>query len=177
MSHGTSTTSGAITQHAARRSLLGMAEGIYLVPRAIAARRSAVRSRRERSTARASRDGRAAPPGEDYPLGKHRWVRPFETFHRVPSQGYTVWERRAGCGTSSGASPATRLGELRRDGAAIDESHEVALLSFTGDTRVEVLERTAELARTETLVIEASSWTSVSPSRTPARWATSTSTS
>jgi ribonuclease Z len=38
----------------------------------------------------------------------------------------------------------------------IEESQRVPVLSFTGDTRVEVLERTPELAQTECLVIEAS---------------------
>ena len=52
--------------------------------------------------------------------------------------------------------PGERLGELRRQGVAIDDVHEVARLSFTGDTRVEVLERTPELQHTECLVIEAS---------------------
>ncbi len=36
----------------------------------------------------------------------------------------------------------------------IDEPYEVPLLSFTGDTQSEVLERTPELNRAETLVME-----------------------
>jgi ribonuclease Z len=48
------------------------------------------------------------------------------------------------------------LGELRRQGTLIDEAQQVPVLSFTGDTRVEVLERTPELQRTECLVIESS---------------------
>jgi ribonuclease Z len=52
--------------------------------------------------------------------------------------------------------PGPRLGELRRQGVAIDEVYDVPSLSFTGDTRVEVLERTPELQHTECLVIEAS---------------------
>src|SRR5262249_42532958 len=39
---------------------------------------------------------------------------------------------------------------------SFDEPHDVPLLSFTGDTRVEVLERTSELQHTETLILEAS---------------------
>jgi ribonuclease Z len=157
VSHGHLDHLGAITLHAARRALLGMEEGVYVVPHAIGPRVEAL------FEAAGALDGQTIPrrivplmPGEDFPIGKHRWVRPFETFHRVPSQGYTVWERRSRLREEFRGLPGTKLGELRRGGVAIEESHEVALLSFTGDTRVEVLERSPELQRTETLVIEAS---------------------
>ncbi len=157
LSHGHLDHIGAITQHAARRALLGMADGIYVVPRAIAPRVEAL------FAAAGALDGQTIPrqvvelePGESYEIGKNRWVRPFETFHRVPSQGYTVWERRTRLRDEFRGLPGARLGELRRAGTDLDESHEVPLLSFTGDTRIEVLERCAELQRTETLVIETS---------------------
>jgi ribonuclease Z len=67
-----------------------------------------------------------------------------------------VWETRRRLRPELRDVPGERLGELRRQGVAIDDVHEVARLSFTGDTRVEVLERTPELLHTECLVIEAS---------------------
>jgi ribonuclease Z len=98
----------------------------------------------------------ALEPGQEQPLGKGRFLRAFETFHRVPSQGYTVWERRSRLKPEFRGLPGGKLGELRRQGVSIDEPLCVPLLSFTGDTRVEVLERTPELQQTECLVIEAS---------------------
>ncbi len=157
LSHGHLDHIGAITQHAARRSLLGMAEGIYVVPKAIAPRVEAL------FAAAGALDGQTIPrqvvelePGESFEIGKNRWVQPFETFHRVPSQGYTVWERRTRLRPEFRGLPGARLGELRRAGTDLDESHSVALLSFTGDTRIEALEQCADLQRTETLVIETS---------------------
>src|SRR5690349_6664922 len=95
ISHGHLDHLGAITQHAARRALLGMAEGVYVVPHAIGPRVEAL------FEAAGALDGQIIPrrvvplaPGESFSLGKNRTVRPFETFHRVPSQGYTVWEQR-----------------------------------------------------------------------------------
>ncbi|HET7541838.1 MAG TPA: hypothetical protein VFK05_18310, partial [Polyangiaceae bacterium] len=106
-------------------------------------------------------DGQSIPrrvvplaPGEEFPLAKQRWVRPFQTYHRVPSQGYTIWERRHHLRAEFHGLPGTQLGELRKKGVCIDEPHDVALLSFTGDTRIEVLERTPELQRTATLLME-----------------------
>jgi ribonuclease Z len=157
LSHGHLDHMGAVAQHAARRAMMGMSEGRYVVPRAVAAQVEAL------FNAAGALDGQTIPrtviplsPGEELPLGKNRWLRPFETFHRVPSQGYTVWERRHRLRDEFRGLEGARLGELRRQGIQIDEPQVAALLSFTGDTRVEVLERHAELQLTETLVIEAS---------------------
>jgi ribonuclease Z len=156
LSHGHLDHMGAIAQHAARRSLLGMSEGVYVVPARVAPQVEAL------FNAAGELDGQVIPrrvvplePGAEYLLGKGRVVRAFETFHRVPSQGYTVWETRTRLLPEFRALPGQRLGELRRAGTRIDESYEVPVLSFTGDTRVEVLE-SAELSRSECLVIEAS---------------------
>jgi len=157
LSHGHLDHMGAIAQHAARRSLLGMSEGTYVVPRRIASHVE------DLFNAAGRLDGQVIPrrvvalePGEEHPLGKGRVVRAFETYHRVPSQGYTVWETRSRLLPEFRELPGIELGKLRRSGAVLDERYQAALLSFTGDTRVEVLERTAELAQSECLVIECS---------------------
>lgn len=157
LSHGHLDHIGAIAQHAARRSLLGMSEGTYVVPQRIAPQVEAL------FNAAGALDGQVIPrrvvalePGQDEPLGKGRFLRAFETFHRVPSQGYTVWETRSRLKPEFRDLPGSKLGELRRQGVVLDDALQVPLLSFTGDTRVEVLERTPELQQTECLVIEAS---------------------
>lgn len=157
ISHGHLDHIGAIAQHAARRALLGMSEGTYVVPAAVAPLVE------ELFNAAGALDGQAIPrrvvalaPGQEYRLGKGRMLRAFQTFHRVPSQGYTVWETRSRLKPEFRGLPGPRLGELRRQGIELDEMTEVARLSFTGDTRVEVLEHTPELQQTECLVIEAS---------------------
>jgi ribonuclease Z len=157
LSHGHLDHVGAVVQHAARRAMMNMEEGVYVVPRAIAADVERL------FDAAGPLDGGAVPrrvvplsPGEELPLGKNRFVRPFQTFHRVPSQGYTVWERRHRLRDALRHLDGAALGKRRRAGEAVDESHEVPLLSFTGDTRVDVLEQIPELQQTETLIIEAS---------------------
>jgi len=155
LSHGHLDHMGAVAQHAARRSMMRMGESTYLVPAAVA------KDVEELFNAAGRLDGQVIPrrvvplsPGEEFQIAKHRWVRPFETYHRVPSQGYTVWERRHRLRPEFQGLPGTRLGELRKSGVSIEQAQDVALLSFTGDTRIEVLERTPELQSTETLVME-----------------------
>jgi ribonuclease Z len=155
LSHGHLDHMGAIAQHAARRAMMHMGESTYLVPAAVAG------DVEELFNAAGRLDGQVIPRrvvplsvGEEFRIAKQRWVRPFETYHRVPSQGYTVWERRHRLRHEFRGLTGARLGELRKSGVSIDEFQDVALLSFTGDTRIEVLERTPELQHTETLVME-----------------------
>lgn len=155
LSHGHLDHMGAVAQHAARRAMMQMGESTYVVPAAVA------RDVEQLFNAAGRLDGQVIPrrvvplePGESFALGKHRFIRPFQTYHRVPSQGYTVWERRHRLRAEFHGLPGARLGELRQRGVQIEDTHDVALLSFTGDTRSEVLERTPELQLTETLVME-----------------------
>jgi ribonuclease Z len=146
---------GAVAQHAARRAMMHMGESTYVAPASVAG------DLEELFNAAGRLDGQVIPrrvvalaPGEEFQIAKHRWVRPFQTYHRVPSQGYTIWERRNRLRAEFRGLDGTQLGELRRSGVSIEESMDVALLSFTGDTRIEVLERTPELQHTEILVME-----------------------
>ncbi|HEY0468971.1 MAG TPA: MBL fold metallo-hydrolase [Polyangiaceae bacterium] len=155
LSHGHLDHMGAVAQHAARRSMMQMGESTYVAPAAIA------RDLEELFNAAGRLDGQVIPrrvvplaPGGEFRIAKQRWIRPFETFHRVTSQGYTVWERRHRLRAEFRGLPGEQLAELRRKGVSIDETRDVALLSFTGDTRIEVLERTPELQHTETLIME-----------------------
>jgi ribonuclease Z len=155
LSHGHLDHMGAIAQHAARRAMMRMGESTYLVPATVA------RDVEQLFNAAGQLDGQVIPrrvvalePGEEYALGDQRFVRPFQTFHRVASQGYTVWERRHRLRAEFHGLPGERLATLRKQGVALEDTHEVALLSFTGDTRIEVLELTPELLHSETLVME-----------------------
>jgi ribonuclease Z len=157
VSHGHLDHIGAIVQHAARRAMMKMGDSVYVVPASIAA--DVERMFAAAEALDGGRIPRRVVPlghGEELELGKRRRVRAFETFHRVPSQGYTVWERRHRLRAEFRELDGPRLGELRRTGQEIDEPYEVPVLSFSGDTRVEVLERTPELKQAETLVLEAS---------------------
>ena len=156
VSHGHLDHLGAVVQHAARRAMMNRGESVYVVPASIAA--DVERMFAAAEALDGGRIPRRVVPlarGEELDLGKRRRVRAFETFHRVPSQGYTVWERRRRLRPEFRDLPGARLGELRRAGQEIDEAHDVPVLCFSGDTRVEVLERNPELQQAETLVLEA----------------------
>lgn len=154
LSHGHIDHLGAVAHHAARRAMMKMSAGTYVVPRAVAGEVDAL------FAAAGALDGQTIPrelvplePGERFPIGKSRYVAPFRTYHRVPSQGYTVWETRRRLKPAYHGVPPEILAARKRGGEVIEESVDVPLLAFTGDTRVEALE-TPEVQAAETLVVE-----------------------
>lgn len=157
VSHGHLDHVGAIVQHAARRALLKMSPGVYLVPRVL------VPAIERFFEGAGELDGQPIPrqviglaPGDEYRLTARRVIRPFPTDHRVPSQGYTVWERRHHLRPEFRGLPGAEIARLRAQGVAVDAEHEVALVAFTGDTRIDVLDRESHLHTVQTLILETS---------------------
>lgn len=102
-------------------------------------------------------DFRAVLPGEDIPLKGEFFARSFPTFHRVPSQGYTIFRKRKRLKTEIAKASPQELGSLRRSGKVIDEVLEENLVSFTGDTKIEFLE-SDQARKSKVLFVEVTYW-------------------
>ncbi|CAN5560881.1 MBL fold metallo-hydrolase [soil metagenome] len=100
---------------------------------------------------------RAVKYGEDIPLKGEYFARSFPTFHRVPSQGYTIFKRRKRLKTEFAKATPQELGSLRREGKVIDETLEENLVSFTGDTKIEFLE-SDQARKSKVLFMEVTYW-------------------
>ena len=92
--------------------------------------------------------------GERYPLRRGLELVPFRTHHPVPSFGYTVVHTVEKLRPEYQGRPGPDLGRLRREGVAITTPTRKALLSVTGDTLPEVLDRHPELGDSQVLVME-----------------------
>jgi len=99
----------------------------------------------------------AIAPGEQAPLKGNYFFRPFPTFHRVPSQGYTVFQRKKKLLDNYVGLSHIELGNLRRQGQVIEQSYEEAILSFSGDTRIEFLQ-SEQVRHSRVLLMEATYW-------------------
>lgn len=73
-------------------------------------------------------------------LGKNLLVRAVPTYHRVPSQGYIVYEVRKKLKAKYKGLPGQEIGALRRSGVEINNVIETPVLAYLGDTTPEALE-------------------------------------
>jgi ribonuclease Z len=95
--------------------------------------------------------------GRDYQLKPPYFFRPFPTFHRVPSHGYTIFERKKHLKAEYKSLPPHELGRLRREGNALDEFVNEPVLSFSGDSRIEFLDA-PDVQRSKVLLMEVTYW-------------------
>ena len=95
--------------------------------------------------------------GEVIPLKGDYFAKTFPTFHRVPSQGYTVFKRKRVLKPQYTKLSPHELGTLRRSGEVLEEIIEENLVSFTGDTKIEFLE-SEQARRSKVLFMEVTYW-------------------
>jgi ribonuclease Z len=100
---------------------------------------------------------KAAREEEEIPLGAPYFAKTFKTFHRVPSVGYTVFERRKHLKAEFKNLEPVELGRLRRAGQDLDEFVSEPILSFTGDTTIEFLE-SEQVRKSRVLALEVTYW-------------------
>ena len=145
----------ALPWHADVRGLLGMKTPRYVVPPAIA-------DDLEQLFETWARLGGVPIPHKIVPLGpgQELWLprglvaRPFETYHRGPSQGYGIWRRIRKLKAKYLGLPGEQIAQLRAGGAEVTEQREVLELAYTGDTTAQVLQH--EQVRTaRRLILEA----------------------
>jgi len=148
---------GGVAAHAATRKMRGMPAPVYVVPPDYAedfAKLFEVWRRLDGSEMPCSIIPLA--PGEEYALNSRLYARPFRSPHRQRCQGYGIWSTKHKLRAEfAGRSPA-ELKRLRvEEGVSINERVEVPEIVFTGDTRIEVVEREEVVRKARRLVIEA----------------------
>ena len=96
----------------------------------------------------------SAVPGERYSLRRGLELEPFRTYHPVPSCGYSVIEKVDKLKQEFAALPGPEIGRLRKSGVPVTEVRERRILSVTGDTLPEVLDKQPQILESETLLME-----------------------
>lgn len=146
---------GGVAYHAATRALQRMRPPTYVVPRENAealADLFAVWRRLDRSELPHT----LVPlgPGEEQRLPNGWLARPFRSPHRVPCQGYALVSTRRRLRADLAGRSSDEVRELALAGETVSEEVETVELAFTGDTRVEVLEREPLARAARVLVME-----------------------
>jgi ribonuclease Z len=92
--------------------------------------------------------------GKRVPLGRDVSLEAFRTYHPIPSMGYTIVRQKKRLRADLVGLTGPRIAELRRAGDAVDEVVEERLLSVTGDTLPEVLDKQPQILESDTLMME-----------------------
>ncbi len=103
---------------------------------------------------------KVAKPGEEIPLKPGYFARTFPTYHRIASQGYTVFRKRKKLKdefTKLAKTNPQELARLRREGVVLEAEVEENLVSFTGDTKIEFLD-SEQARKSRLLVMEVTYW-------------------
>ncbi|HRE92192.1 MAG TPA: MBL fold metallo-hydrolase [Myxococcota bacterium] len=92
--------------------------------------------------------------GEAVSLSPQVKLVPFRTYHPIPSNGYTIVLEKKRLKAELRHLAGPEIAAMKRRGEAIEELVSEDVLSITGDTLVEVLERQPHILEHDTLLME-----------------------
>ena len=93
-------------------------------------------------------------PGDRVDINKQLCVRSYRSIHRAPCQGYVVSEVRSKLKTEFRGLGSSELQELRESGQQLSEDVETPLVSYTGDTTIDVFFKESVLQKVKVLITE-----------------------
>lgn len=146
---------GAVVQHCATRSLVGMKPPHYVIPPDNAEAFDdllAVWRRLDRSELPCH--VHPIGPGGEIPLKRGLIARPVQAIHRVAAQGYVIYRRKQKLKAVWHGRDHNEIREARMRGEEITHTVETPEVAFTGDSRIEILDLNPEMLRTRLLIME-----------------------
>ena len=94
-------------------------------------------------------------PGDEFALDSRRFVRAFASPHVIHTVGYTVFERVHKLRDEFKHLPGAEIGRRKHAGDDIFDTIERNLVSFPGDTTIDVLEHHPDILTSRLLLLEA----------------------
>ncbi len=146
---------GALAQHCATRALLGMAPPVYAVPEEnLAGVEALLDAWRRLDRSELACTLVPARPGTEVRLRRNTVARAFRSIHRVPCLGWGIWETRTKLRAAFVGRPGTEIAAARAAGEPVTEATTVPIVAFTGDSRVDVIDREDVLRQARLLIME-----------------------
>eukprot|EP00249_Psilotum_nudum_P017511 c26362_g1_i1 orf=100-1170(+) len=95
--------------------------------------------------------------GEEYDMGKNLIVRPFKTYHVIPSQGYIIYSVRRKLKSQYFGLPGNDIKDLKQSGVEITNTIMTPEVAFTGDTMSDFIvdDNNKDVLRAKVLIMEA----------------------
>ena len=96
----------------------------------------------------------AIQPNQQVDVRKNLRVKSFRSIHRVPCQGYIVYGLKQKLRPEFLGMPRENLISLREGGEKLTKDVETPLISYTGDTTIDVFHRIPELQSVKVMITE-----------------------
>ncbi len=93
--------------------------------------------------------------GKEYELSKSTYFIPFQTLHRVPSCGYTLFEKKRKLKAEFANLKEKEILELKKKKTEFTEIVNTPIFSYTGDTQIEFWKENPEVLKSKVLFLEA----------------------
>lgn len=93
-------------------------------------------------------------PGDEIRLPRGHIARPYRSPHRIATVGYTIYSVRKKLKAELHGLDGPQIAARARSGEEVNEVHERAELSFTGDSRIEVVESETSVTEARVLLLE-----------------------
>lgn len=92
--------------------------------------------------------------GVSIPLKGNYCFQAFPTVHRVPSQGYCVFEKKKKLKSEFRLKKGQEIAQMKSQGISVEDFVEEPILAFTGDTQIDFLEGPEFIRKAKILVME-----------------------
>jgi ribonuclease Z len=113
---------------------------------------------------------RGARPGVLYELDKLYCIKPFATPHRIPSQGYILYQKKKRLRSQFRELGEPAILEARKRGEDPNEAYLSPMVAFTGDTKKEFIDSDPDIARAKILFVEVTFWDDAKPVEHARSW-------
>ncbi|MGZ3720291.1 MAG: MBL fold metallo-hydrolase, partial [Bdellovibrionota bacterium] len=113
---------------------------------------------------------KAARPGELFEIDKLLSAKAFATPHRVPSQGYLLYQKKKRLKEVHRGASEDEIRRLIANGVEPNETVLEPKVAFTGDTKKEFLDSDPDIARAKILFVEVTFWDDAKPVEHARKW-------
>lgn len=96
----------------------------------------------------------AARPDDRLPVNERHFVKVFPAVHRIEANGYTLFETRKSLAPAFRDLPRDEIARRSRAGENVNAVEEIPLVSFTGDTTIDFLDRRDWVRKSKVLIME-----------------------
>lgn len=93
-------------------------------------------------------------PGDEFDLSRELVLTAFETYHTLPSLGFTVWDRRHKLKAQYHGLAGEQIRDLRLSGVAVTQEQRTPLISYLGDSNPRALDENPDLYQSRILILE-----------------------